>query len=177
MSARSYFKLKLPVKPYILKYLTERFGSPMYIRLQDVIGLFIAAVLEKNVYPDLNAVKAHNARLKLTTSIELWLPRQWLLNYRYGTDIPEKKILFINNAIEQMFQRDLHLYYTYNINNYKNKEFLFEAFCNQYNIIIDEDVTMDALIKMEYRYRNKNNEQQRLLSFKNNGGIQAALFS
>ena len=175
MAARSYFKVILPLKPYTFKYISKNYGSPFYINFNDVLGYFIALALEKTVYPNLRTVDTHNAVTKLNAKIEIYLPRLWLTKYYYGTTFPDKKILFLNDAIEKMFQSELYQYVQHNREKYVTKEEAIISFCNHYNIIIDEDVTMDALLKMEYRFRIKKQNPPNLSFPKKT--IQTALFS
>jgi hypothetical protein len=57
------------------------------------------------------------------------------------------------------------------------KKQAIQEFCEEHSIEIDEDITMDNLIKMEYRCRQKKDKKNPpLLSFGEKGSFQPSFF-
>jgi len=76
--------------------------------------------------------------------------------YYAGFSLDDNKIIAINRYFEEQFQEEL---YNFCQNNIKDKKWrpgiakAIASFTETYGIIMDEDVTLDALKQAEFRHR------------------------
>jgi len=150
-----YFSIHLPTKPHLKKYLEAKYGNPVIFQMDSYFGLIIAAVIEKNVYADRNKEVIHRAFDIYKEPIIIHLPISWLKNYRYGTDVSEKHVVYINKLIESSFEDELYMHCAVATIYNQQRKIAIENFCAGYNIDIETDVSFENLKKMEYRYREK----------------------
>ena len=155
-----YFIIKLPTNPYILKFLQSIYGSMFILSMDDPLGMFIAGVMDKNVYPDKNRVVIYRAFCKYTHHINIYVSRRWLIKYYYGTDLEDKKVVFINKFLQLFFERELNLYCETMKAVRIDRQTALEQFLQKHNILEDEDITKDNIVKIEYRYRQKQLKKQ-----------------
>lgn len=150
-----HFSIILPTKPYLKKYMEALYGSPIKFNADTYFGKVIAACLDKNVYPDKNRSFIWKAFDEYNDELKIFLPIDWLKKYFYGTDLTDKKAVFVNKLIQDKFEEDLYMFCTIlDLAGVDRKESI-EEFCTRYKIEIDTHITFEALKKMEYRFRSK----------------------
>lgn len=90
---------------------------------------------------------------KFNTKMQMYFPRWWMLQTHYGTDLPPQNIININKLFEERFEGDLSMHcILHNVCGVEIKDAI-EDFCKLHHILIDEDVTFEALRKKEWRTR------------------------
>jgi len=106
----------------------------------------------------MNAHSITNYLAEYSGSIKLTFPYHWLTGYHYGCAIKEKNTIFINKEIQFRFETKLYLFIERNSipdKRYKKLNEAIDAFAAKYNIVIDEDISWDELVKMVQRVRLK----------------------
>lgn len=150
-----YLSITLPTKTYLKKYMQSLYGESLIFERYDYYGMVIASSLVRSVYPERAKELINQALDKYPDAMVFHMPLQWLKKGYYGTDVDEKHSLFINKMIEEKFEDHLcsfcKLYTQMGI----EKKQAIEEFCTEHNLEIDQDISMDNLIKTEYRHRLK----------------------
>ncbi|MFC4230599.1 hypothetical protein ACFOW1_01765 [Parasediminibacterium paludis] len=167
--ANEFFTIKLPTNAYLQKFLHSIYGPKIIINTNDSIGMFISAMLDKNVYPDKNRKIIHKAFSKYEHNVDLYVSKHWLKKYYYGTALPNKQAVYVNRFLFHMFERELYMYCETLAAAKITRQQSLEMFCNKHNIVIDEDITMDNIVKIEYRYREKIERKNQPNSITKNG--------
>ena len=158
---RHHIKLKIPVKTYIRKYLEHHYPGPQRLTYTNELGKLLYVLLEKQgsslfSRPSVNFLEK---RYRLITDhFIVLLPSNNDVFYRTGFEIPPVNLAIINNFFEEMLIKELHIrasiYEKVGISNNQAIEHL----CEDYNIIIDVDITHAAFKKALYRYRKSRKE-------------------
>ena len=134
------------------------YGDPIVLTSYSHIRKEISILLEKNTYPSHSKNQLQYKLSSYKSEATIFLPFSWLKNHRYGTGISEKNVVSLNMYIQHHFEISFFVFIMERINN--DKRFngmtnIIEEFANHYNIMIDEDITMDAIVKIAFRLRNK----------------------
>ena len=156
--SESVFKVKFMTKPYLLKYLQYMYGHPIRITTRTPLRNEIAILLEKNIFPRHSKEQLQYKLTSYKTECTILLPYSWLKNREFGTGLSEKNAVSLNEFIHWQFEMYFFQFITSRI--YIDKRFnsinnIIEQFADHLNIIIDEDITMDALTKIAFRLREK----------------------
>lgn len=149
------YTVTLPVSPYIHDFITHLYGNPLSIDNKTFIGVFLIGVLEKSFINDNLPEKDSDYRLSFFTE-KILCRAPMSMKYDYGNLINRDKIIVINRLFEKMFEERLYFYVQNNIKKnarYPGYKEAIELFAKQYNINLYNTVSMDCLLKMEYRYR------------------------
>lgn len=162
-------KVTIQTKPYLKKYLHTLYGNPLRFTSDNEFGICLAAFLHRPVSNLFNtdpvpvlAYKSHDNKqiLKMRLDsyesfIDIHLPKTFLTERRGGFDIKDQHVIVLNKLFEKKFEADLwRLCTVMNILGVEIKEALTEV-AESYNIVIDEDITYEALKQKEFRYRKK----------------------
>jgi hypothetical protein len=160
MSQKKHFELCVQTKPYLKKYFQTLYGNParnkeIVFTTDNLFGICIAASLFR-------PLQFHHRKelLKLRTDkfdarMDIHLPITFLTERRGGFAISDAHTITINKLFENRFEEDLWKFCLLkNIQDVETKDAL-EEFCQLYNIVIDEDITYEAIKKKEWRYRKK----------------------
>jgi hypothetical protein len=158
--AKKHFDLTIQTKPYLKKYFQTLYGDvkqgkEIFFSTDNLFGICIAAFLFR-------PLKFHHRKemLRLRTdkfdaAMNIHLPITILTERRGGFEISDQHTITINKLFEQRFEEDLWKFCLIeNIKDVETKDAL-EKFCDLYNIVIDEDITYEAIKKKEWRYRKK----------------------
>lgn len=182
------FTFQLPVKRYVRKYLLTKYGEYGVVpaKMESDVGFVIlntlASSLDGKVCRGYSGVNDKQNPDVITFDI----PFHYF--YLVKKEISSQTCILINRYFENKFERELcdyvdmihqagklrrtvvedfaeekRLNKNYCIKRYLNgSEFTrkkaIEDFLRQYNIDIEVDITYDAIVKMENRYRKKNEE-------------------
>jgi hypothetical protein len=162
MSQKKHFDLSVQTKPYLKKYFQTLYGDPahnkqIFFTTDNLFGICIAAFLFR-------PIKFHHRKemLRLRTdkfdaTLQIHLPITILTERRGGFEISDAHTITLNKLFENRFEEDLWKFcLVENIKEVETKDAL-EKFCTLYNIVIDEDITYEAIKKKEWRYRKKMN--------------------
>lgn len=169
MKAES-FKIILPVKPHIRKYMHILYGYPVLIDQNKFIGSIIISLLQKKSLPTgINMEYRKQRRMYLTAQVECFATI-----YRYqdnGLNLTEDHILAINRLMENQFNDDLYRWMLHKSNpgdvRVKGYNKAMRSFMHYYCLEEDVDITFEALKKAEYRRRThiENNRKKLLQEF------------
>jgi hypothetical protein len=150
-----YIKLIIPVKTYVKKYIEVKYPGNIKLNLVSTLGRLIYCCLEKQSSPWYKKrMNFSQRRYKLLTDeITVLLPANQDTFYKTGFSIPAAKSILVNNFFEdQIIDEIIFLCKTYSKIGFSNN-LAIEDFCDEYNIIIDDDITHAAFKKAVYRYR------------------------
>lgn len=172
----AYLPVTIPTKKFLKKYLQAHYGEHLIFNMDSDMGYFLALLLEKKMYPEYDRQQIYRSIDKYDTLVTILLPRKWIEKYRYGFDVDPKKSVFFNKMVFRTFQQELCRYCALlELASIEKKNALLD-FAKSYNLEIDEDITFEALKKMEYRHRQKNSEKHKpYLSPENKEAFQLSL--
>lgn len=150
------FTFRLPVKKYIYKYLTTLHGDTIPAQMDTDIGFVILNTLASRI--EGKVCRGYNGQFKnpWQSSITFTVPYHYF--YLTKKQVSVHTVILLNRYFENKFEQDLI--------NHVEKELLIgrklkaaiESFASFHGIEIEEDISFDALKKMEYRSRKKNAE-------------------
>jgi len=160
------FSLSIPTKTYLKKYLYKRYGYPIQINNQTLIGIVVGSILEKKVHDNNPKEDRENKFATFSDKLELVIPAYKIYSYEQGLHVSKKKAIVINRYFEVQFEEDLYRYCLHNTDpvsrnlNYKGRggcgyDKAIINFASQYNLEIDVDITFESMKKNEYRFRKK----------------------
>jgi len=148
------FTINIPTKPYLAKYIASRYGHPVQLNNNTLLGIVVLSLLQKKVCTHLNLRDRHIQFRTFTTRITFLAP--WRYMRHYGVDLSDEQIIQLNRAWDTQFDEELYYHCQRTINHnarYKGFNESIEQFANFHGIIIGEDTTFDCLKKTEYRFR------------------------
>lgn len=149
------FTVTIPCRPHIAKYAALRYGSYITINNSHTLGALIIGLLQKPSFNcRYNKINQSIRYQQFTASIQLHFDKQYL--YHYGLVLTPDHIIQINTFLENDFSDRLAIFTWSRIQHntrYKGYSKALMDFADQYNIIIDQDITFDGLKKIEYRTR------------------------
>ena len=117
------------------------------------------------------AIQIHQHRSELTmrldrfdSDVQINISKRSFTRYSGGLDIKPEHAIVINQLFDKKFSEELWKKCT--LLNLLGLQWIecYKAFCDEYNIEIPEDITMDALKKKENRFRKKVEENAPNLS-------------
>lgn len=149
------YKLSIPCKTYVRKYIEAKNGGAIKLSYRSTLGSYVYVCLEKESSTwHRKTINLLQKRYELLTDhITVLLPGTGDTLYRTGYRIPASKSLLINDFFEDLIIQEINFRCnTYERVGYSRNQAI-EDFCDEYNIILDVDITQAALRKAEYRYR------------------------
>lgn len=153
MKRNKYFTLKILTKAYLKKYIHSLYGKTVIFSTTNQFGTIMMALLDR---PNIVRESKDKIKMKLDEydiELQIFCPIWFIKKNMYGFDISEHNVIALNKFIEQRFTEDLFKFcYLFNKCGISLDDAI-EEFCKCHDIEIDEDITMDALKKKEYRYR------------------------
>lgn len=152
MRSAKYHNVYLPCKTYIRKYITSIYGDPVPAYNRSSLGCYINRCLEKKSYTNRMLTASFTDQYftdKLTIQINPW---QFA---HIGFDFSAEKVKELNWFMENMFEEHLFLYVDAHMTEHTERKKLIDAFASQYGIVTEVDITLEALVKTEYRMRKK----------------------
>lgn len=149
------YTVTIPTSPYIKAFVTKLYGDTIRINNKTSLGSYLIGVLTKKSI-DVKCIQdKKDLRFKFfVDKLSCVAPFSQMDNYGYN--LSENHIIQINRYIENLFEETLYFYVQNRINKnnrYSGIEKAIENFVEEYNL--PENVTMDCLKKIEYRYRKK----------------------
>ncbi len=149
-----YYSVKVPIKPYLKKYVHRLYGNELFANRSTALGAFLCLSLEKNVYENRNPTRQEK-KILFTDTLQFYI-NEWQFA-GIGYDVPPASVVIINSFIDSLFSESLYQYCTNHSgeasHRYKGYNKAYYKFCIDYGLEPDVDITMDALKKKEYRYR------------------------
>lgn len=145
-------QLHIQAAPHIKKYIDNTMGSPVQLHQRSTLHAALYAAIFHSTQLQLFTQKPPKP---LPCTIIIQAPADKSINLKNH----QAKARIIANFFENYFLENLHTYIAsqpIKINRRPgphNIKYQLAAFCQQHKIIIEEDITEEALIKMFYRYR------------------------
>jgi len=150
------FTFRLPVKKYIQKYLTTLHGPAIPAVMDTDIGFVVLNTLSSRL--EGKVCRGYNNQFKnpWQSSITFTVPFHYF--YLTKKELSIYTCILLNRYFENKFEQELSTFVEKKLLQGLKIKAAIESFASFYNIEIDTDISADALIKMEYRYRKKNEE-------------------
>lgn len=152
------YTVSIPAKPHIARFAHTRYGNPVQLGAKNTLGCLINALLSGSNHRA--KFSPHHADLRfkyLTGGIHCAAPLSEMLRGKtFGLSLDN--ILVINQFLENEFEEKLYFYCQRQANWQKRRSGIdaaIEAFAKFYGILLDEEITYEALKKMEYRTRQR----------------------
>lgn len=164
------FTIHIPTKPYLAKYIASRYGHPVQLNNNTLLGIVVLSLLQKKVCTHLNLRDKHLQFRSFSTSITFLAP--WRYMSHYGVDLTDEQIIQLNRAWDTQFDEELYYHCQRSINHanrYKGYNEAIEMFAENHGIVIGVDTTFECLKKTEYRFRKvlENNMSRNVPSIQN----------
>ena len=152
---QTHFPLTIPSKPYLIKYLQSLYGNPIIFSSNNYFGTSLIGYVTTRIYLQNQSHFIRRQLDQLSEPLTFYLPRYWLFEYKYKTQLPQCNIIYLNKHIEEKFEDELTLYcftlYSIGI----ERKSAIEGFCDRHNISIEDDISYEALKRKEYRCRKR----------------------
>ncbi|OLY92310.1 hypothetical protein [Cnuella takakiae] len=156
------YTVKVPTKTYLRKYVTASLGAPIALNYSSTLGTLILSLLEMDSFSvNMNLVKQDTRLTSFDDCIEA-VSSIKTMRYK-GYSLTPTKIIAINRFLENAFIEDLYIHCKSSL---KKREWRpgiedgIRSFAEGCGIIIDEDISLDALKKAEWRFRKKKEERK-----------------
>lgn len=158
--------LNIPLKPYLKKYLTQKYGNTHLVSRRSWLGRYLIDLLDKNYHKKKVNIKKEDY---YPISIPCWIVKE------VGFDISAAKLNNLENMIHKIFLNDLYSYIEVSVGsklkiynekyesiNKQNTLGAIFQFLNFYAITEDE-ISPDSIYRSFYRNRksDKNNEDKK----------------
>ncbi len=155
------FSVTVPCKSYVYKYFSKMYGDTIPL---DHRTDFADTILTKMVSTPLAQinnrlfnleVKHYDAKIIFRLKPDFY--------FRVESSLTPKQIYNINRYLENVFEADLfNLVCMAQCFGIQNKTAI-RTFCDKYNVVIDEDISLSSLKQAFYRYRKKPSVQNYFL--------------
>lgn len=150
-----YFSVNIPTNTYIKKFIQKRYGNPVPINNNSLLGVVLIAVMDKPKYHvHLKPHEKDSCLKTYTDTLPCVAPLSLLKDYHFH--LTKDQIIQINRYFEQSFKEALYIFCANRVDHQKRVKGYDNAifdFAECYQIAIGTDVTFDCLKKMEYRKR------------------------
>ena len=174
----AHYSITIPTKPYLKKYIESLYGKPVVFTQDNYFGMSLTGFLNRKFFVRHNESITHKRFDEFSAGLQLYFPRWWITQSHFGTDLPKMNIIYLNKTFEERLEEDLSRHcIILDLIGIQIKDSI-EDFCKMHCIEIDEDITMDALKKKEYRFRKNKYSENFIaqLSRKKSRLIQQGLF-
>ena len=145
------FTFTVPVKTYIKKYLLGQYGDPIIVSLDTDIGFIILTTITSRLEAKACKGMLDNWKKRYNDSISFKIPFHYFSLSK--KEVSPVTFALLNRYFENKFKQDLCRFVDDRRGLPDRK--IMEIFIQQYDIDIDEDINVDALVKSEYRMRQK----------------------
>lgn len=147
-----FLKIRIQVTPYIKKYIESVYGEALQVSYYNQLSMVVYAYLQKKKEYLLTKEEVEKTYPQLTNNIILLVRRNY--ESKLGIFLQPENHVAINKFFLTDFCKELHHHVmapAYPAG-YLIQDAL-QTFCSKHSIVIDEDITMDALVKLYYRHR------------------------
>lgn len=155
------FTIRIPTTPYFKKFITKYHGHPIRINNNTPIGVVVITLLQNKKHINYKEKNKDTRFITFNDHIIATLPMD-AIKY-WGCNLSEDAVIQLNRYYEAFFEESLYFYVQRNIRpdgRYKGYNEAIQKFADYFGIT-DDDISMEGLKKMEYRYR-KNIEKRNL---------------
>lgn len=146
--------IHIQVSPYIKKFVDLHFGHPVQLHNKTTSHILLRALLFRTTQLALFPEYDHTRVLPCTIQIMPPANAESMPRNYQGS-----RLRLVNQFFENLFLEKMKEYADRQPLNHNrrrgehNLKVQLAKYCEQYQIMIDEDITEDALVKMYYRYR------------------------
>lgn len=150
------FTFRLPVKKYVQKYLTTLHGETIPAIMETDLGFVVLMTLSSRL--EGKVCRGYNNQWKdpYKSTVTFTVPYHYF--YLTKKELSIHTCILLNRYFETKFEEDLSRFVdSFMVKGGKYKSAI-EAFAEIYGIEIEDDISYEALKKMEYRFRKKNEE-------------------
>jgi hypothetical protein len=147
------YKIHLPTKPYLARYLTAIYGQHITIDPSTDLGDIIITKLSSTLHCTMDKHDIDVRLNRLTDRVTFHIPIHWW--YKLGNkELTQHQVIRLNRYFENKFECDLqqvvHRAHTWlGI----DRQIAIKCFALNHGIVIERDISFEGLKKMEYRYR------------------------
>lgn len=145
------YSVSVPCKGYIKKYFQKLYGTTIPLNHSSDFGITVLTMMSSTPL-----IRVNKRILNLSTQyndcqLQFQLPIDFF--YRIENKLTEQQAFAINRYLENVFQADL--FQMVNVGAFFGVERRnsIERFANKFDIVLEEDISSEALIKQEYRSR------------------------
>jgi hypothetical protein len=164
--AEGYFNVTIRTKPYLKKYLQTLYGDPIIFTTRNLLGIIIAPLLKRPVKFQHSTEVLQKRAFKFADTLEIKCHKRFIRHRKFGIFINDRQAISVNLFFENQFREDLWKFCR--LMSFLDVEITdaIEEFCTIHGIVIDEDITMDAIVQKERRFRRLIEENAPQLSAK-----------
>lgn len=149
---KSHFGITIPTKPYLSKYLQALYGSPIVFTTRTYFGTSLLGYLNTRLYTQHESLTFQKFNT-FSCNLQVMLPNYWVNERKYMIYLTQTNIIYLNKHFEEKFEEDLYRFCLLQTSKGMQRQKTIELFCNLHNIELDQDISLDALIKKEFRQR------------------------
>lgn len=147
-----HYKFTIPTKPYLAQYLQALYGRPLVFTTTNYFGTTLLGYMSMRMPMKLKELEHRHVDL-FNHPLDVYMPRYFLLNKKFMTDMPAENIIHLNKHFENRFVEDLARYtLTMQLMDVPIQD-ATDDFCRRHGIEIEEHIGMDAIFKKEQRAR------------------------
>jgi hypothetical protein len=144
----------IPVKRHIEKFLSIRDGNPISPKDNAITWIVIRPYLVYKVKDNYSADQRSRQLSKYDGKIQFQFTTSKVKSY--GVTASANSVILINRYFDHYFGRELYHHVKEvekNAGRYKGFKAAIEDFAEKHNIVLEEDITMEALLKLYNRHR------------------------
>jgi hypothetical protein len=162
------YTVLLPTKAYLCRYVLTLYGQgteTVMIDPSTSFGDLIITKMASTLNCNLKPADYTAAISKMSTALSLQLPAQWFRKlplqgarpYDATIKLTPHQVIRINRHLQNDFEQDL-CDIVARAHNFMGieRQVAIECFAHNHGIRLEEDISFEALKKMEYRYRSEN---------------------
>jgi hypothetical protein len=154
VSMSKHYHIHLPVKPHIQKYISIKEGNPIQALNKSILWMVLRPYLVYKINDRLSDKSRQQQLSLLKGRVQIQIAKSQVRSY--GLHMRGGAVVLVNKFLDNFFGRELYLHVQKceaNQGRYKGYKQAIEEFADKYDIIIEEDISMDALLKMYQRQK------------------------
>lgn len=149
-----HYQITIPVKPHIQKFIEAKEGMPLLSVNRSIIWKVIRPYLQYKVHDNRSHQQRQLKMIKLKGAIVIRVSMNKVKTY--GITPRAGAVILISEFLDHYFAQELYWYVKVvetKEGRYKGFKKTIEEFATRYGIILDEDISFDALERMYRRHR------------------------
>lgn len=147
------YKIHLPTKPYLARYLTTLHGQHITIDPATDFGDIIITKLSSTLHCTMDKHDIDVRLNRLTDRVTFHIPIHWWYKLAIKEFTPHQ-VIRLNRYFENQFENEMHQV-VHRACTWLNipRQIAIEYFAKNHGIQLERDISFEGLKKMEYRYR------------------------
>ncbi|MDH7463991.1 hypothetical protein QEG73_22000 [Chitinophagaceae bacterium 26-R-25] len=148
-----YYTINIPTKPYLKKYLVAKYGSPVELNYNTLLGSSVLLALSKTIPSDTSDFKKDIRYRSFSELVWFKIPKSQVNSYRHGLNISRTHIIALNRYFELEFEEYMFNFCNFEMmkRNLPTRKKALELFAENIGLEIEEDITFECLKKTDYR--------------------------